>query len=67
MGKMKTKKSIIKRFTLTKGGKKGGKVEKRTCGQGHFNSRETGNVGRNKKSDIIVGTKRIARTIKRSI
>lgn len=47
MGKMKTKKSISKRFRVTKTGK----VIKRTAGQGHFNSRETGNVRRNKRSD----------------
>jgi len=48
MGKMKTKKSISKRFKVTKTGK----VIKRTAGQGHFNSRETGNVRRNKRSDV---------------
>lgn len=50
MGKLKTNKSIAKRFRVTKTGK----VEKRTCGQGHFNSRENGKTGRNKKSDIIM-------------
>lgn len=47
MGKMKTKKSISKRFRVTKTGK----VIKRTAGQGHFNSRESGKVKRNKRSD----------------
>ncbi len=47
MGKMKTKKSISKRFRVTKTGK----VIKRTAGQGHYNSRESGNVRRNKRSD----------------
>ena len=50
MGKMKTKKSISKRFKVTKTGK----VVKRTNGQGHFNSRETGKVRRNKRSDVIM-------------
>ena len=49
MPKLKTKKSVAKRFKITKTGK----IEKRTCGQGHFNARETGNVKRNKRSDII--------------
>lgn len=44
---MKTKKSISKRFRVTKTGK----VIKRKSGQGHFNSRETGNVRRNKRTD----------------
>jgi len=49
MGKMKTHKATAKRFKITKTGK----IEKRTAGQGHFNSRETGNVKRNKRSDVI--------------
>lgn len=50
MTKMKTKKSISKRFRVTKTGK----VIKRTSGQGHYNSRETGNVRRNKRSDCVL-------------
>ena len=50
MGKLKTKKSISKRFKVTKTGK----VIKRTGGQGHYNSRETGNVRRNKRSDVVM-------------
>lgn len=50
MGKIKTHKATAKRFKITKTGK----IEKRACGQGHFNSRENGKVGRNKKSDVIV-------------
>jgi len=50
MGKRKTKKSISKRFKVTKTGK----VIKRTAGQGHYNSRETGNVRRNKRSDVVL-------------
>jgi len=47
MTKMKTRKSISKRFRVTKTGK----VIKRTAGQAHFNSRESGKVKRNKRSD----------------
>ena len=50
MGKQKTKKSISKRFKVTKTGK----VIKRVSGQAHFNSRETGNVRRNKRSDLAM-------------
>lgn len=50
MTKMKTKKSISKRFRVTKTGK----VIKRKSGQGHFNSRETGNVRRNKRTDHVL-------------
>lgn len=47
---MKTNKSISKRFRVTKTGK----VIKRKSGQAHFNSRETGNVKRNKRSDMCL-------------
>jgi len=47
MPKIKTKKAVSKRFKITKNKK----VMKRTCGQDHFNARESGNVGRNKKKD----------------
>jgi len=43
--KMKTHKAIAKRISLTKKGK----MKKRTAGQDHFNARETGKVGVNKK------------------
>jgi ribosomal protein L35 len=45
--KQKTRKSYSKRFVVTK--KK--KVLKRSCGQAHFNARESGNVTRNKRRD----------------
>ena len=48
MGKLKTKKSISKRFKITKKGK----VIKRTAGQAHYNSRESGKTRRNKRSDV---------------
>lgn len=47
---MKTNKSIAKRYKRTRTGK----IIKRTAGQGHFNQKETGKVGRNKRSDVIV-------------
>lgn len=49
---MKTHKATAKRFRVTKKGK----IIKRTAGQNHFNSRENGKVGRNKKSDIVMST-----------
>ncbi|HNZ72981.1 MAG TPA: 50S ribosomal protein L35 [bacterium] len=47
MPKIKTRKAVAKRFTITK--KK--KVIKRTGGQDHFNARESGNTKRNKRRD----------------
>lgn len=52
MPKLKTHKGIAKRFKVTKTGK----IIKRTSGQNHFNSREGGKVGRNKKSDLVLST-----------
>lgn len=49
---MKTHKATSKRFRVTKNGK----IIKRTAGQNHFNSRENGKVGRNKKSDMVMST-----------
>ncbi len=49
---MKTHKATAKRFRVTKNGK----IIKRTAGQNHFNSRENGKVGRNKKSDTVMST-----------
>jgi large subunit ribosomal protein L35 len=62
MGKMKTRKSISKRFRVTKSGK----VIKRTSGQGHYNSRETGKVKRNKRSDVVM-SKTIHRFVKPNV
>ncbi|MDO8499385.1 MAG: 50S ribosomal protein L35 [bacterium] len=50
MAKLKTNQAIAKRFKVTKNGK----IIKRTAGQGHFNARENGKTGRNKKSDVVV-------------
>lgn len=47
MPKLKTHQGAAKRFRKTKTGK----ITHRTAGQGHFNSRETGNVGTNKRTD----------------
>ncbi len=47
MPKLKTFKALKKRVKLT--AKK--KVTKRKCGQNHFNSKETGKKGREKKKD----------------
>jgi ribosomal protein L35 len=59
MPKIKTHKATVKRF------KKSGndKLIQRKAGQDHFNSRETGNTGRQKRLDITT-TKTLTRTIK---
>lgn len=62
--KLKTHQATAKRFKQTATGK----LKKKTCGQGHFNSRETGKVGRNKKSDIIgLNSPKLSRTIKNEL
>jgi ribosomal protein L35 len=48
--KAKTHKATAKRFKVKKSSK-GVKIIKRTDGQDHFNSRESGNTKRNKRSD----------------
>ena len=48
--KQKTHKALSKRIKITKSGK----AIKRKAGQDHFNSRESGKVKRNKRSDIKV-------------
>ncbi|MFH0857568.1 MAG: hypothetical protein V1848_02355 [Candidatus Magasanikbacteria bacterium] len=50
MAKLKTNQAVAKRLKI-KRSKSGIKVIKRTDGQDHFNSRETGKVRRNKRSD----------------
>lgn len=45
---MKTNKALAKRVRITKTGK----MIKRKAGQDHFNSRESGKVGRNKRTDV---------------
>jgi len=61
--KQKTRKTISKRFKIKK---HTGKIIKRTAGQGHFNSRESGNITRTKRRDRAVG-KTEYRVIKRSV
>ena len=60
--KLKTTKAVAKRFKVTKTGK----VESRTSGQDHFNSRETGKVKRNKRSDKIA-RKSLNKSVKKVI
>ncbi|MFA5061973.1 MAG: 50S ribosomal protein L35 [Patescibacteria group bacterium] len=50
MPKLKTHKALSKRFQITKTGK----ILKRRAGQNHFNSRDTGKAGRNKKRDLVM-------------
>lgn len=47
MPKLKTNKALAKRIKISKRKK----VLRRATGQNHFNSKETGKVGRAKKSD----------------
>lgn len=56
---MKTHKATAKRVKITSTGK----VLKRKAGQDHFNSRESGNVTRNKRTDIKI-PKTLQKTIK---
>lgn len=56
---LKTNKSMAKRIKITSSGK----VMKRKAGQDHFNSRESGNVTRNKRTDIGV-SKTVRRALK---
>lgn len=52
---MKTHQATAKRFMVKKN-KKTIAVKKRANGQDHFNSRETGNTRRNKRSDNTAST-----------
>lgn len=60
--KLKTHKIASKRFWFTKKGK----AMKRTAGQDHFNSRESGNTTRSKKIDHAT-TVTNAKTLKKLI
>ncbi len=57
--KLKTHKTVAKRIKITASGK----LVKRKAGQDHFNSRESGNVTRNKRRDLAV-SKRYVRNLK---
>ncbi|MEA3248972.1 MAG: 50S ribosomal protein L35 [Patescibacteria group bacterium] len=59
---MKTHKALAKRFKVTKTGK----ILKRTAGQDHFNSRESGKITRNKRRDRQMSDS-FAKTIKQLI
>jgi ribosomal protein L35 len=50
MPKIKTHKATAKRYIITKTGS----VKKRKSGQDHFNSREDGNTGRNKRRNVTI-------------
>lgn len=65
MPKAKTHKGASKRFIVKKS-KKGLKLMKRTDGQDHFNSRESGNTKRNKRSDRTM-SKAMEQTIFRAL
>ena len=59
MAKLKTNKTVAKRFRVTKSGK----VMKRYCGQDHFNARNPGKITRKKKRDTQM-SKAFSKTIK---
>ena len=59
---MKTHKTISKRVKVTASGK----LIKRKAGQDHFNSRESGNVTRNKRRDQSINASYV-RSIKSMI
>lgn len=63
MPKLKTKKAAAKKVKVTK--KK--KVIRRKCGQNHYNSKETGNTGREKKSEIRLFKSDEANYLKRGL
>jgi len=50
MSKLKTKKTIAKRFRITKRGK----VIKRSTGQAHFNARASGEKNMRKRGDKVM-------------
>jgi ribosomal protein L35 len=62
MPKLKTQKAVVKRFKLTKTKK----VLKKKAGKGHFNSRESGKVTRNKRRSSEMSDT-LTRNIKRFI
>lgn len=48
MPKLKTRKALVKKIKVTKNRK----VLRRATGQNHYNSKETGAAGRNKRKDV---------------
>lgn len=63
MPKIKTHKATAKRFIKKRSKAKGLTIMKRSTGQDHFNSRETGNKTRQKRRDLVMG-KTETKTIK---
>lgn len=63
MPKLKTRKSISKRFKITKTGK----VVKKHAGQDHFNARESGNITRHKRRQTKLAENKAEATIKRQL
>lgn len=59
MPKQKTRKSVVKRFRVTKSGN----VLKRYCGQDHFNARNPGKITRKKRRDVTL-SKDFHKTVK---
>jgi len=58
MPKLKTQKAVAKRFKISKNKK----LQKKTAGQDHFNSRESGKVTRSKRR-----TKTMSKSLERNI
>ncbi len=67
MPKLKTRKNIAKRYQIKKSKKRGVTILKRTDGQDHFNSRESGNTKRNKRSDNAITVTKTKKTIMRAV
>lgn len=59
---MKTRKSIAKRLRITKNKK----FLHRTCGQNHFNTRESGKTTKNKRRPKILN-KSLIKTLKKHL
>ncbi|NCF75204.1 MAG: 50S ribosomal protein L35 [Xanthomonadaceae bacterium] len=59
--KIKTHKASKKRFKITKKGK----IIKRSAGQDHFNSRESGKTTTKKRRDKKISNKKNCKTIKK--
>lgn len=59
---MRTRKSIAKRLKITKKGK----ILHRTCGQDHFNSRESGKTTKKKRRNKAL-SKGLSKTAKQHI
>ncbi|MEK7211232.1 MAG: 50S ribosomal protein L35 [Patescibacteria group bacterium] len=60
--KLKTNKTVSKRFRITRTGK----ILKCKCGRGHFNARESGNVTRAKRK-LVSMSQSYHRAIKEAI